>query len=472
MTTDFDPAGLAATDLDPADLAAVELAGLRRAVRGAVHAPGDPGYPTVGFNVTVVRRPAAVVDATSADDVAATVAFATARGLTVGIFTTGHGGTGVDGGSILVRTAAMDTCVVDPATRTARVGAGVRWQTVLDAAAPHGLAPLCGSAPGVGVVGFLSGGGIGPLVRTVGSSADYVRSITVVTGDGVVRTATAQDNPELFWGLRGGKSTLGLITEVVIELPQIAEIYGGAVFFDGIEAAAVLRAWRDWAADLPTEASTSVALVNLPSLPEVPPMLAGRLTVSVRYASVADPATAAAAFAPMRAAAPTLLDAVGPMPYAAIGAIHADPAEPMPVIERSGLLAALPDEALDHLVATVNSPVGPLLPGVELRQLGGAYAQDPPVRSALCHRDAAFNLHLVGVVPDEQAAPAVADAIAAALAGVAPWSTGATLPNFVASDDPACIRGCYDDDTAAWLAALADQFDPKGVLRVGPVMRS
>ena len=145
-----------------------------------------------------------------------------------------------------------------------------------------------------------------------------------------------------------------------------------------------------------------------------------------------------------------------------------DPEHP----EETRLLAALPDEALDHLVATVNSPVEPLLPGVELRQLGGAYAQDPPVRSALCHRDAAFNLHLVGMVPDEQAVPAVAGAIAAALAGVAPWSTGATLPNFVASDDPARIRRCYDDDTAAWLAALADQFDPKGVLRVGPVMRS
>ena len=454
------------------NLEAADLAELRGAVRGAVHAPGDPGYRTIGFNVTVVRRPAAVVDVANTDDVAATVRFAAEHGLTVGVFATGHGGTGLTEGSILVRTAALDTVVVDATTRTARIGAGVRWQAVIDAAAPHGLAPVCGSAPSVGVVGFLSGGGIGPLVRAMGSSADYVRSITVVTGDGEVRTATAQENPELFWGLRGGKSTLGLITEVIIDLPQIAEIYGGAVDFDGAQAATVLRAWRDWAADLSTEASTSVALINLPPLPGVPPMLAGKLTVAVRYASVADLATAAADFAPMRAIAPVVLDAVGPMPYAAIGSIHADPSEPMPVMEGGGLLAALPDDALECLVATVNSPVAALLPSVEVRQLGGAYAHDQGVRSALCHRDAAFNLHLVGVVPDEQAAPAAAGAIASVLEQTAPWSRGAALPNFVATDDPANLHKCYDEDTAAWLAALADQFDPQGVLRVGQVVRS
>lgn len=445
---------------------------LRRLVRGEVHGPGDRGYPSAGFNVAVDRSPAAVVDAVDADDIAATVGYAAAHGLTVGVFSTGHGGTPVGAGSILVRTAALDTCVVDAAARTARVGAGVRWQRVIDAATPLGLAPLCGSAPGVGVVGFLSGGGIGPLVRTVGSSADHVRSLQVVTGDAVVRTASAQENPELFWGLRGGKATLGVITEAVIDLPAIAEIYGGAAYFDGADAAAVIRAWREWAAGLPDEASTSIALLNLPPLPGVPPMLAGRLTVAVRYASVADPDAAAAAFAPIRAAAPPLLDAVDVMPYAGVGAIHADPTDPMPVIERAGLLGGLPDEAVEALLALVNSPVGPLVPVVEVRQLGGAFARPPAVASALCHRDAALLLNIVGIAVDEHTAVAVTRALDKALAALEPSSTGGALPNFAASDDPEHIRACYDGDTAAWLAALGDQFDPHGVYRMGQVVRN
>ncbi|MFT3900539.1 MAG: FAD-binding oxidoreductase [Gordonia sp. (in: high G+C Gram-positive bacteria)] len=447
------------------------LADLRGRVRGAVHGPTDPGYPAVGFNVAVDRRPAAVVDVADAADVAASVAFAATHGLTVAVFATGHGGTPVGPTTILLRTTDLDSCVVDAESRTARVGAGVRWQTVIDAAAPHGLAALCGSAPSVGVAGYISGGGIGPLVRTVGSSADHVREITVVTGDAAVRTVSATENPELFWGLRGGKATLGIITEVVLDLPEIAEFFGGAVYFDGGDAAAVLRAWREWSAGLPDEASTSVALLNLPPLPDVPPMLAGKLTVAVRYACLADPESAAEWFAPMRAAASPLLDAVGPMPYAAIGAVHADPPGPMPATEHGGLLAALPDEAIDILHGLATSPAAPLLPVVEVRQLGGAFAREPEVRSALCHRDAAFNLNMVGILADEEAAGAVLGAIGSSYEALGPWLTGGVLPNFVATDDRARIRDCYDDDTAAWLSALADQLDPKGVYRVGQVMR-
>ncbi len=443
---------------------------LRQTVAGTVHTPGDPGYPTIGFNVTVDRRPAAVVDVTSTDDVAATLRFAAVHGMTVGVHATGHGGTPLGGGSLLVRTAGLDTCVIDPQARTARIGAGVRWQTVIDAAVPHGLAPLCGSATGVGVVGFLTGGGIGPLVRTVGASSDYVRSMTVVTGDGVVRTASAVENPELFWGLRGGKATLGLVTEVVVEMPPMAEVYGGQVYFDGAAAGRLMRAWRDWAAALPDTASTSIALVNLPPLPGVPPLLAGRPMITVRYASVADPETAAAVFAPMRAVAAPVLDAVGPLPYGAIGAIHTDPVDPMPVVEDGALLAALPDAAIDALVAEVTSPTAPPLPIVELRQLGGAFAREAAVRSAVCHRGAEANLHLVGVLVDEGSAGAVLATIGAALEAVQPWVVGA-LPNFVPSADPARIRACYDADTVAWLAALADQVDPLGVLAVGQVVR-
>ena len=327
-------------------LSAPDLTALRALVRGAVHGPDDAGYPTIGFNLAVTRTPYAVVDVAGTDDIAAVIRYAGDTGLKVAVFATGHGGVEVGSDTILIRTVALDTCEIDPVARTARIGAGVRVQTVLDAAAPHGLALVCGSSTTVGVVGFLTGGGIGPLVRSLGSSAEYVRSFRVVTGDGAVTEASAEVNPELFWGLRGGKATLGIVTEVVVDLLPIPEIYGGAVFFDGADADALLRTWRDWASDLPREAGTSVALMRLPEMPGVPPMLAGKLTVAVRFASAGDHRTAERLLAPMRAAATPLLDGVGPLPYAAIGAIHADPPVPMPVHEGTTLLRDVSDATI------------------------------------------------------------------------------------------------------------------------------
>lgn len=447
-----------------------DIAVLRAAVRGAVHRPTDGDYPVRGFNVAVPCQPWAVVDVADAADVSAVVSFAADNAMTVAVHATGHGAVPVDGQSILVRTAALDTVEVDPSARTARVGAGVVWQRVIDAAAPHGLAPLCGSAPGVGVAGFLTGGGIGPLVRTAGASSDWVRSFQVVTGDGEIATATAEQNADLFWGLRGGKATLGLVTEVELDLLPIDQVYGGAVYFDGADADRVLHAWRDWTVDLPRAANTSVALLRLPDLPGVPPMLAGRLTVAVRYVHSGPAEEAETLFTPIRAAAHALLDEVGVMPYAAIGAVHADPVDPMPVREDGHLLADLPAAAVDAVLAAAGPGAQCPLILVELRLLGGRWADEPAVASAVCHRDAAAHLYAVGAL-----VPPIAEAVASALTGVAaavaPWGSGGRLPNFAASTDPGVIAACYDDETSAWLRALAQRYDPVGTLATGQVVR-
>ncbi|GAB2646695.1 FAD-binding oxidoreductase [Gordonia jinhuaensis] len=454
---------------DGADPTEVRLTELRRRIRGGIHVPGDPAYPTAGFNVAVTRNPWAVVDVCDARDVADVVAVAGVTATTVAVAATGHGGTDVGDGSILVRTAALDRCEVDPVSATARVGAGVRWQTVIEQAARHGLAPLCGSAPGVGVAGLISGGGIGPLVRTFGATADHVRSIEVVTGDGMLARATPEDHTDLFWGLRGGKATLGLITECVIDLFPLSEIVGGALYFDAADAPEVLTAWQRWCADMPRSASTSLALLRLPDLPGVPRPLAGRATIAVRFACVEDLGTATNILAPMRAVATPLIDTVGMLPYPAIGAIHADPVEPIPSHDDGTLLSDLPDEALEVLLRHAGPDVRTPLLMVELRLLGGAYAEEPRVAGALSHRRASHNLHAVGVLAGPGAA-SVRTATDALLADMSAWACG-RLPNFTASSDPAVIRSCYDDPTADRLARLAREFDPRGVLAVGQVMR-
>ena len=363
----------------PTDLARGEaLHGLRDHVATPVALPGEPGYERcTPWNVAAPVTPAAVVLATSAEDVAGTVRFAAAHGYTVTVQATGHGAVGVGPDTILVQTSAKKHCAVDALNRTARVGAGARWQDVLDAATPHGLAPLCGSAPGVGVVGYLTGGGIGPLVRTVGLSSDHVRAFDVVTGEGTLLRATPEENADLFWGLRGGKATLGIVTKVDIDLLSISEFYGGAVYFDGADAAAVLHAWRGWCEGLPETVNTSIAVQQLPPLPGVPEPLAGRMTVAVRYTAVGDLVEAERLLAPMRAAATAVLDTVGVLPYAAIGAVHADPVDPMPINEDQALLSELPAEAVDALLALVGPGSGSPQVIVELRLLGGALAREP-----------------------------------------------------------------------------------------------
>ena len=456
----------------PTDLSRAEtLRTLREQVNTHVALPGEPGYERcMPWNVAAAIMPAAVVLATTPEDVAGTVRFAAEHGFTVTVQSTGHGAVGIGDETILVQTSAMKHCEIDVLNRTARVGAGARWQDVIAAAAPHGLAPLCGSSPSVGVVGFLTGCGIGPLVRTVGLSSDHVRAFDVVIGSGQLLRVTPQENADLFWGLRGGKATLGIVTAVEIELPHIPEFYGGAVYFDGVDAAAVLHAWRNWSAGLPETVNTSIAIQQLPPLPGVPEPLAGRMTVAVRYTAVGDFAEAERLLAPMRAVATPLMDSVAVLPYAAIGAVHADPVDPMPVIEDQALLSELPVEAVDALLAVAGPGSGSPQVIVELRMLGGAFARPAAHRSAFCHRNAAYAVTVIGApIPDTAAM--VAEHAAAVVAAVAPWSTGGQMPNFAPSYDPARPSRVYNDDTRHWLAALADRYDPARVLATGQVVR-
>ena len=219
---------------------------LADAVAGPVLLPGDPGYDgeVAGYNAAVRQAPVAVVGVTSVADVSEAVRFAADRGLPVAVRSTGHGPMRPADGALLISMRRIGGVEIDAAARTARIGAGVRWSTVVEAAAAHGLAPLSGATPSVGVIGYLTGGGIGHLARAYGFAADHVRSLEIVTPDGVVRTADPQENTDLFWAVRGGKGNFGVVTSVVIDLFPVATLYGGGIYFPGEAAPAVLAAYR------------------------------------------------------------------------------------------------------------------------------------------------------------------------------------------------------------------------------------
>lgn len=444
---------------------------LRAEVTGSVALPGDAGYElAMPWNVAVPVDPWAVVAVESAQDIAATVRFAARHDLRVAVQRTGHGAVPLGNDVLLVHTGRLTECVVDPDARTARIGAGLIWQDVIDAATPHGLAPLTGSSATVGVAGFLTGAGIGPMVRTYGLSSDHVRSFDIVTGTGELVHVTPDEHAELFWGLRGGKATLGIVTTIEIDLMPITHFYGGALYFDGADAARVAHEWLDWCADLPEHSSTSVAFLQLPPLPQVPLPLAGRLTFAVRFASLADESEAEELINRIRSVATPLIDAVGTLPYAAIAAVHADPIDPMPTHESTALTTELSHQAVDALLSVAGPGSQSSQTVIELRLLGGALAREPRHRSAFCHRDASFALMVAGVL-----VPPSADAVVGHAQRIdrvmAPWTTGRALPNFAPSDDPEQIARTYDEDTAHWLSALGNEHDPDGVLRVGQVMR-
>ena len=412
----------------------------------ALHRPGDAGYERLArpWNLAVPVRPAAVVEATSADDVVAAVRYATGHGLRVAVQCTGHGAaSGIGDDVLLVATAGLDDVAVLPGG-SARVGAGVRWRRAVDAIVPHGLAPLSSSALDVGVVGYLTGGGLGPMARSFGFASDRVTAWDVVTADGELRRATPTEHEDLFWGLRGGRGALGIVTAVELDLVPVVSLYGGAVWFDGADAPAVLETWRTWSAGLPEAATTSVALVREP--PE------GRLTVAVRFAFVGDAAEGEAHLAPIRAAATPVRDGVGVLPYEAVEAIDALPLDPMPALGHSALLAELTAATVGSLLSPTVAGSGSLLV-VELRLLGGALARPGAHPSAVSHRDAAYTLQALG------------DAAAAVVDVVSPWTTGGRLASFGGG-----VRA-YDTPTLARLRELMARYDPAGVLVAGDPLR-
>ncbi|MCQ9162523.1 FAD-binding oxidoreductase [Arthrobacter sp. STN4] len=442
---------------------------LRRTVDGGLFEPGEPGYGELAtpWNLAVLTSPAAVLEAATPADVVRAVRFAAANGLPVAVQATGHGIASDLDGALLIHTRRLDGCTVS-AEGWARTGAGVTWKTVLAACAEHGLAGLCGSAPGVSVAGYTSGGGIGPMARTFGAASDRVRAFDVVTGDGRLRHVTAETEPDLFWGLRGGKSSLGIITATEFDLLPLPVIYAGALFFGAESVAAATLAWSDWCPTLPPGATTSLALMQLPPMPRVPEVLAGKFTAAVRYVYIGNPDDGARWLAPMRAVGAPLIDAVRAMPYSMIGLVHSDPEDALPATEASCLLADFSPAAAQTLLEAVgpgtNSPQ--LL--VEIRQFGGALSEEPQIASALCHRGAAFGLHSVGV-----AAPPELSAIAGHAAGMnasmGRWHFGASLPNFSASGGTAGFADSYTPEVFERLTRLARHYDPDALFRLGQV---
>jgi FAD/FMN-containing dehydrogenase len=449
------------------DGAAAGIDALIGRVRGSVFLPDDDGYDVerAGFQTARQRRPAVVVSATGPDDVRAAVGFAGTHGLASGVQATGHGVPTATDGGVLISTRRMSGVRVDAEARIAWIEAGVRWEQVIREAAPHGLAPLSGSAPHVGAVGYTLGGGLGLLSRRYGYAADHVRRIDVVTADTRLRRVTADGDPDLFWALRGGRDNFGVVTGMEIELFPVARLYGGGLFFDADLAADVLDAYRRWTDAVPEEMTSSLALVPFPDILAVPEPIRGRHVAHVRIAYAGDAAAGERLLEPLRAVGPRLIDAVEDMPYAASGSIHNDPARPMAWSATNAMLRGL-DASAARSVLELAGPGAPVPCIVEIRHLGGALSRPPAAPNAVGHRDARYMLGVLSRL-EHSDVDAVRPAHQRLLDAFAPWSIGRCL-NFIYGENGTTegVRTAYDPDGYRRLAELKAVHDPTNTFRL------
>jgi FAD/FMN-containing dehydrogenase len=367
-----------------------DLPDLRSRVSGPVLVAGDDGYAqeSLGFILNFIHTPDVIVGAASAQDVIEAVKFATANDLPVRVQASGHGPNAAITDGVLITTKRLDTVDIDTATRVATIGAGVLWDAVITQAAKLGLAPIAGSSGTVGAIGFLLGGGMGPLVNTYGFGSDWVREFEVVVGNGELVTAGADENPDLFWALRGGKGGLGIVTSAKVELVELATLYGGSLTFDAENIEAALRAWVDYLPTADPKVSSSVAVLRMPDLPFIPEPIRGHTLLALRFAYTGDAATGEKLAAPLRAAAPVYIDDLREMPSSEIVRIHNDPPNPTVGWVRGKMLRGIDQDFVSTLLEFADA--GKQFPFVsaEVRAFGTAQATDVPGGSAVGGRGA------------------------------------------------------------------------------------
>jgi hypothetical protein len=440
------------------------LDSLRARVRGSVLAPGDAEYAPEcsGFNTALTHTPDAVAVVSSVSDVIECLRYAREQGLRIRVKGGGHGDVPISSG-LMLSMRRFDGVRVDAGAQIARVGAGVRWGQVIARAAEHGLAPISGSSPNVGVAGLLLGGGLGPLARSHGFSSDYLVGATVVTASGEVLEVNADEHADLFWALRGGKGGVGVVTEVRLRLVPLRTLYGGSLAFDTPHIETVFRAWVSWVGQAPPGVTTSVLLARFPPLEALPPPLRGRHLLMLRFAYPGDASEGARLAAPLRAAAPVYLDQLAEMPAAEIARIHSDPSDPLPASVLGGMLThvdgALVDAVLRHVGPAQETPFAI----TELRHLGEATRRDVPGGSAVGGRESPFTFACIATDPT-LFDTVVPERRAELMRDLAPWLSPQPNVNFLApvrsTED---LRRAWPAATASRLAEIQTRHDPHGL---------
>jgi hypothetical protein len=444
---------------------------------GTFLTPADEGFEAAraAWNLAVDQRPAAVAFADDAAGVAAAVRLAAERGLRVAVQGTGHAAAPMDDldGTLLLKTMRMNGLSVDPAARRARVEAGVLWGDVAVAAGEHGLVALHGSSPDVSVVGYSLGGGLGWLARRHGLACNRVVAAEVVTADGEQRRVSHDEEPDLFWALRGGGGSFAAVTALEFGLVPLSEVYAGWLVWEADAGGEVAHAFREWSREAPREITTSLRFLHLPPFPEVPEPLRDRPVIAFDGVFLGPEADGAELLQPLRSVAPLVMDTFATIPAPGIVRLHGDPEQPVPALGDGFQVRELTPEAADAFVSVGGPGSGSPLLMLELRQLGGALAEEPEGAGVLGALRDEFTLYGVGMVMSDGMAEAIGGHLERVKEVMAPWHAGVYL-NFCERKGGGATDA-FDEETYARLREVKSRYDTDNLFRsnhpVEPALR-
>ena len=449
-----------------------DLDRLRDAIHGSVIEPGDERYDAARaiWNGAIDRRPACVARCTGVADVVAAVRFARERDLLVAVRAGGHGvgGHAICDGGLVIDLSPMKGIRVDPVARTARAEAGVLWGELDRETQLHGLATVGGIVTHTGIAGLTLGGGIGWLMRKHGVTVDNLLSADVVTAQGEMVTASEEENPDLFWGIRGGGGNFGIVTSFEYRLHPVGPVVlAGPVFHPHEDAPEVLRFYREFIAAAPDELTTIFELSVAPPLPFLPEEVHGKPVVMMGACYAGSPDEGAEVVRPLKQYGRPIVDLLEPKPYTALQSMF-DPLVPhgwhryWKAVE----VPPLTDDAIDTLVEHSSAPTSPKSYTIVF-QLGGALARVGEDETAFSQRDAAHNVNINAVWTEED--PDAERHIAWARGffdAMQPHAGGRVYLNFLGEEGGNRVRQAYGARNYERLVELKRAYDPTNFFRL------
>ena len=445
-------------------------------LRGELILPGDGNYDEARtiYNAMIDKRPTLIVRCAGATDVIHSVNFARGHNLLVAVRGAGHNVAGVavcDGG-IVIDLSQMKGMRIDPVARTVRAEPGLTWTEVNHDLQTFGLAATGGFISKTGIGGLTLGGGLGWLIRKYGLACDNLLSVDMVTADGRLLTASATQNQDLFWGVRGGGGNLGVITSFEFRVHPVGTVLAGLLVHPIAKAKEALQFWRDYEATAPEELTAAAALLTAPPAPFVPEEAHGTLVCGIVgvYTGAID--AGEEAIRPLREFGPPVADIFQPMPYTAAQSMLDDM---FPTGYRnywkSSILRGLSDAAIDTILSHVATVPSPMTMVVIEHNGDGAMNRVGPSDTAFGHRDWSYDILITSIwadsADDEKNIKWTRDIWEA----VQPFATDGVYVNYLSDEGEDRVKAAYAAPTYERLVALKNKYDPKNLFRLNQNIR-
>jgi FAD binding domain-containing protein/berberine-like enzyme len=416
------------------------------------------------FNILIDQQPAGIAVPRSVNEVIDVVRSTAADRKRIAAQRTGHNAAplGSLANTVLLRTAGLGGVHIDANAGSARVGGGALWGDVVPRASELGFAAVHGSSPRVGIAGYTLGGGFGFYSRKHGLACNRVTAIELVTASAEQIRVDAHNEPDLFWALRGGGGSFGIVTALEFDLLRLPEIFAGALFFPAEQASEVLHGWNEWIGGVPEEMTSAGRLMNFPPIPEVPEPFRGKSFVVLEAIYCGEPADGKALVAPLRELASVGMDTMAVQAPAGIAELHMDPPAPVPYASMAMMTGKLPAAAIDAMLQAIGPGSGSQLLIAELRHGAGALSRAPQGAGALATLPGSFLAFAAGFIPVPEVMAPTRAWLGALKSALEPYDAGMYL-NFV--EETVEIAEVFPPDVLNRLREVKQRYDPDNLFK-------